>query len=204
MTVADIPDALPEEVLALHFGSISLVLEPGSSTLETLMARESRKRVITLDPNVRPIVISDWDAYRQRFEKWVSLVDVLRLSEVDMDWLYPGKPIEALLPGWFDAGVSMVILTQGATGSSAYLPGGINVFVPAPKVEVEDTVGAGDTFFSAVLSFLHEKGLLVQRKLISGMDEGTLKACLAFAGKAAAINCTRKGANPPYRHEMDA
>jgi fructokinase len=203
MKTENLPLQLADDVLALHFGSISLVLEPGASALEALMERESRKRVITLDPNVRPIVIDDWDAYRQRFLKWLSLVDVLRLSQVDLDWLYPGKSIEELLPGWFEAGLSLVVLTQGEKGASAYTPGGEKVFVPAPKVVVEDTVGAGDTFFSAVLTFLYEKDLLKDRLKIRAMQRAELEACLAFASKAAAINCTRKGANPPYRHEMD-
>jgi fructokinase len=203
MTSADLPGILPDDVLALHFGSISLVLEPGASALEALMTRESRKRVITLDPNVRPIVVADWDAYRERFLKWVSLVDVLRLSTVDLDWLFPGKPLDELLPQWFERGLRLVILTQGSKGASAYVPDGTHVFVSAPKIEVEDTVGAGDTFFSAVLTFLYEQGFLQDRQKISAMEASDLEACLTFAAKAAAINCTRKGANPPYRHEMD-
>lgn len=203
MVREDLPLQLEDEVIALHFGSISLVLEPGASALEALMERESRKRVITLDPNVRPIVIDDWDAYRQRFMKWLSLVDVLRLSQVDLDWLFPGKPIEELLPAWFEAGLSLVLLTQGEKGARAYPLNGEKVFVAAPKVQVEDTVGAGDTFFSAVLTYLYEKDLLKDRQKIRAMQTAELKACLAFASKAAAINCTRKGANPPYRHEMD-
>ncbi len=203
MIKEDLPQHLEDEVIALHFGSISLVLEPGASALQALMERESRKRVITLDPNVRPIVIEDWDAYRQRFMKWLSLVDVLRLSQVDLDWLFPGKPIEELLPAWFEAGLSLVLLTQGEKGASAYPLNGEMVFVPAPKVRVEDTVGAGDTFFSAVLTYLYENDLLEDRRKIRAMQTAELEACLAFASKAAAINCTRKGANPPYRHEMD-
>jgi fructokinase len=203
MTVRDLPDELPEEVLALHFGSISLVLEPGASSLETLMARESGKRVITLDPNVRPIVIGDWAAYRQRFMKWLSWVDILRLSQADLDWLYPGKRIDELLPAWFDLGVRLVILTQGEGGASAFIPDGKHVFVPAPKIKVEDTVGAGDTFFSAALTYLYENDILSDRKNISKMTPEALRSCLAFATRAAAINCTRKGANPPFRDEME-
>ena len=97
----------------MHFGSISLVLEPGATALEALMKRESRRRVLTLDPNVRPAVISNAKIYRQRFSDWVSLVDILRLSQVDMEYLYPDKSIEELLPEWFSSGVGLIILTQG-------------------------------------------------------------------------------------------
>ena len=203
MTIADLPSQLPKEVLALHFGSISLVLEPGASALEALMQRESGKRVISLDPNVRPIVITDWDAYKQRFLKWLSQVDILRLSQVDLDWLYPGQDIADLLPGWFELGLSLVILTQGETGATAFTANGSQVFVPAPKIKVEDTVGAGDTFFSAVLTYFYENDMLSDRLNLQAMAESDLHACLEFAVRAAAINCTRKGADPPYRHEME-
>ena len=202
MTESDLPAVLPGDVKALHFGSISLVLEPGATALETLMQRESRKRILTLDPNVRPIVIEDWHAYRQRFEAWISLIDVLRLSQVDLAYLYPQTSLATLLPGWFEAGVSLAILTQGAEGASAYTPTGLEVFVPTQKVAVKDTVGAGDTFFSAVLTYLYEHHLLDSRQAIASIGSALLEGCLAFAVKAAAINCTREGANPPYRHEM--
>ena len=203
MTSEDLPPSLPEAVCALHFGSISLVLEPGASTLETLMQREKRRRMITLDPNVRPIVIKDWDAYRTRFENWLTSVDILRLSQADLDLLYPGQEIEAHLPQWFELGVSLVILTQGMHGSKGYLPDGISVYVPAQPVQVKDTVGAGDTFFSALLTYLYENGYLTDRQAILNIPEADLRACLFFATKAAAINCTRDGADPPYRDEMD-
>jgi fructokinase len=203
MQVKDLPEAFDPKVCALHFGSISLVLEPGASTLEMLMRREKRQRILTLDPNVRPIVISDWDAYRKRFEGWVSCVNILRLSQADLGTLYPDKGISELLPQWFDRGVSLVILTSGIEGSSAYLSDGTIVSVPAMNVDVKDTVGAGDTFFAAVLTYLHEKGYLNQYSFIAQIPGSELEACLAFATKAAAINCTRDGADPPYRHEMD-
>jgi fructokinase len=203
MTSEDLPPSFAEEVCTLHFGSISLVLEPGASTLEALMQREKRRRVITLDPNVRPIVIKDWEDYRSRFEGWLTCVDILRLSQADLELLYPGKEIEAHLSHWFELGVSLVILTQGKHGSCAYLPNGTTVFVPAQIIQIKDTVGAGDTFFSAFLAYLYENGYLTDRNAISTIPEGELRACLSFATKAAAINCTRDGADPPYRHEMD-
>jgi fructokinase len=203
MTTDDLPKSFEKTVSALHFGSISLVLEPGASTLEALMERESRQRIITLDPNVRPIVISNWQAYRERFEKWLSLVDILQLSLVDLKLIYPNESIEELLQIWFQKGLSLVIITRGTDGSTGYLPNGTSVYVPTQKVKVSDTVGAGDTYFSAVLTFLYDHDLLQNRERLSGMSKETLEACLAFATKAAAINCMRAGANPPYRHEME-
>lgn len=202
MQLADLPDQFPDEVSALHFGSISLVLEPGASTLEALMHREKHQRVISLDPNVRPIVISDWDTYRRRFEGWLSCVDILRLSQADLSMLYPESAIVNLLPHWFNLGVSLVILTHGADGATGYLPNGTITSTPGLNVQVRDTVGAGDTFFAAILTYLYEKDYLVDRSLIARMPQDHLQACLSFATNAAAINCTRDGADPPYRHEM--
>jgi fructokinase len=202
MTKDDLPAAIGDEVKALHFGSISLVLEPGASALEALMQRESRNRILSLDPNVRPIVIDDWDAYRKRFEGWLTCIDILRLSQADLTHLYPDAQISSLLNEWFEAGVSLVILTKGAEGASAYTKSGVDAFVPTQKVKVRDTVGAGDTFFSAVLTYLYENHLLENCDVIAEMDLKQLQGCLAFATEAAAINCTREGANPPYRHEM--
>ena len=202
MTTDDLPAKFEKGVTAMHFGSISLVLEPGATALEALMKRESRRRVLTLDPNVRPAVVSNAERYRQRFTEWVSLVDILRLSQVDMEYLYPDKSIEELLLEWFDAGVGLVILTQGVNGSHGYLPNGINVFVPAKKIVVKDTIGAGDTFFSAALAYLYDHEKLSHRTLVSEMTAEELEVCLTFATKAAAINCTKEGADPPYKNEM--
>lgn len=202
MTTNDLPVKFRDDVIAMHFGSISLVLEPGATALEALMKRESRRRVLTLDPNVRPAVIPNAEIYRQRFSEWVLLVDILRLSQVDMEYLYPDKSIEDLLPGWFSAGLSLIFLTRGEEGSSGYLPNGTQVFTPAPKVAVKDTVGAGDTYFSAALAYLYDHGKLSRSSLISGMSTEDLEGCIKFAAKAAAINCTREGADPPYKNEM--
>ena len=202
MTTDDLPVQFGDDVIAMHFGSISLVLEPGATALEALMKRESRRRVLTLDPNVRPALVSNAEIYRQRFSKWVSLVDILRLSQVDMEYLYPDKSIQELLPGWFGTGVGLIILTQGVKGSRGYLSNGINVFVPAQKIAVKDTIGAGDTFFSAALAYLFDHEKLSHRTLVSQMTADELEACLTFAAKAAAINCTREGADPPYKNEM--
>lgn len=203
MTTNDLPECFNEDVLALHFGSISLVLEPGASTLETLMKRERRRRILTLDPNVRPALIKNKDAYRHRFSDWISNVDILRLSQVDFEYLYPDRKIEQVLPEWFNAGLSLVILTLGEDGARGFLPNGTNVFIQAPKVKVKDTVGAGDAFFSAVLAYLYDHGKLVKQSLIREMTTDELDDCLSFAVKAAAINCTREGADPPYKHEME-
>ena len=201
LTADDLP-MLPEEVKALHFGSISLVMEPGATALETLMHRESGRHIISLDPNVRPGLIANQEAYRQRFEGWVSLVDIVKLSRADFEFLYPDQDMVEMIAGWFMKGISLCIVTLGAEGSAGYAAAGATAFAPTPRVNVADTVGAGDTFLAATLSYLDQNGILDQREQIRTLTNAELAACLSYAGRAAAINCSRQGANPPYKHEM--
>jgi fructokinase len=203
LTEADLP-ALPDSIQALHFGSISLVMEPGASALTALMKRESGRRIISLDPNVRPGLIPDKAAYRQKFESWVRLVDILRLSQVDFDFLYPDEDHEQVIARWFEMGISLCLLTLGGEGSMGYTAVGKTAVGPAPQVTVVDTVGAGDTFLAAALAFLYQTGKLNRKEQLQTLSSAELQACLDYAGRAAAINCSRKGANPPSKQEMEA
>jgi len=201
LALADLPAQLPDAIQALHFGSISLMQEPGASSYEHLMRRESGKRIISLDPNVRPTLIPDPDAYRQRFESWLRLVDIVRLSLVDLAFLYPGRDPEGVIGEWLAWGPSVVLLTLGADGACGYTTG-TRVRVAGIPTQVVDTVGAGDTFLAAALAFLQQRGLLAHREALRGMSQELLSDCLAYAVRAASINCSRPGANPPYLHEM--
>ena len=202
LTTGMLPELAPE-IKALHFGSISLVMEPGATALESLMQRESGRRIISLDPNVRPGMIDDREAYQQRFERWAGWVDILRLSTVDFDFLYPGQPLAPIIARWFELGLSLCIVTKGADGAEGITAGGISVESTPPEVTVADTVGAGDTFLAAALAYLQQEGLLYQREKLRKLTAGQLGACLDYAGQAAAINCSRQGANPPYKYEME-
>ncbi len=202
LTAEELP-VLPQWVKALHFGSISLVMEPGATALETLMHRESGRRIISLDPNVRPGLIADQAAYRRRFERWVRLVDIVKLSRVDFEFLYPAQKMEEVIADWFMMGISLCIVTLGAEGSAGYTAAGTTAYAAAPQVRVADTVGAGDTFLAAVLSYLEQRNLLDQREQLRTLDSTELAVCLTYAGRAAAINCSRQGANPPYKYEME-
>jgi fructokinase len=202
LTVEELDPQLPEKVKALHFGSISLVMEPGATALETLMARESGIRIISLDPNVRPDLIADQVAYRERFEKWVASLDILKLSRADFNWIYKDEKFEKHLRHWFDQGLSLVIRTKGENGAEGYTKSGTSAHVRTPEVEIADTVGAGDTFLAATLAYLHYQELL-EIKRLDKLTREQLKACLSYASQAAAINCARVGANPPYKHELE-
>ena len=202
LTVNELPLQLPEKVKVLHFGSISLVMELRATALETFMEREHGQRIISLDPNVRPDIIPDRATYRQRFEKWIASVDILKLSCVDRCWIYPDVSFEACLRLWFDLGVSVVIQTKGEDGAEGFGATGNYAFVETPEVVVADTVGAGDTFLAATLAYLYQADIMEMDKLRK-ISSDQLSACLSYASQAAAINCSRIGANPPYRRELE-
>jgi fructokinase len=202
VSLADLPAQLPDRVQALHFGSISLVLEPTASTLETLMQRESGKRILSLDPNIRPSLIPNRENYRQRFESWLRYVDLLRLSLADLEWLYPNSNPREVIKLWLRSGPSLCLLTLGSQGASGFTADGFEEAVPSPKISVVDTVGAGDTFLAAALDWLYENKMLKDKQVLRSLTRIQLTACLEYAARAAAINCSRPGANPPYKYEM--
>ncbi len=187
-----LPDGAP-----LHLGSISLLLEPAASTLEGLMRRESRQRLITLDPNVRPGLVDDAESFRRRVEGWVELVDVVKVSEADLAWLHPGTAPEDAAKAWLDAGAVLVLVTFGTEGALA-MTGQGTVRSRAGKVEVADTVGAGDAFTSGALAHLHTHRLL-SRETVAELGQDQLLELLGFANEIAADTCTRPGADPPWR-----
>ncbi|WP_399923948.1 carbohydrate kinase [Streptomyces kanamyceticus] len=191
------PDQLPDGVRAMSFGTCSLVLEPGASAYEELLRRTAARGVFTaLDPNVRAGLIPDADAYRARFTSWLPSVSLLKLSQDDADWL-GGTPRE-----WLTAGPSAVVVTHGGDGLSLYTRDGTEVRVPGEPVDVVDTIGAGDTVNAALLHGLAARDALSAQAL-AALDEDGWTAVLRFAARAAAITCSRAGAEPPYAAELD-
>jgi fructokinase len=196
---ADLP-ALGDDVAALQFGSISLVREPGASTYEALIRRESGRRILSLDPNVRPSLIPDRAAYVARLEGWVGLVDLVKVSRADLGWLYPSLSPDEAARRWCALGPSLVVVTRGAEGAVAFAAADV-VDVAGSAVEVADTVGAGDAFTAGLLAWLDEHGCL-ERDSLGRLDAAELTACLAFANEVAARTCTRAGAEPPHRADL--
>ncbi|MTE17814.1 carbohydrate kinase [Streptomyces sp. TRM43335] len=190
------PADLPAETRALSFGTCSLVLEPGASAYEELMRREAeRGRFVALDPNIRAGLIPDATAYRRRFEGWLRHVTLLKLSEEDADWL-GGDPRE-----WAGAGPAAVVVTRGANGMTVLTRGGDEFSVPGERTEVVDTIGAGDTVNAALLHALSERDLLsAEAPARLGRREWT--GILGYAARAAAVTCSRAGAEPPYAGEV--
>jgi fructokinase len=187
---------------ALHVGSIALVFEPVASTLEALLQREARSRLISLDPNIRPALIADRDAYMRRFATWTTDADIVKVSAEDLAWLYPGIPEDDVVADWLAEDVSLVLVTHGAAGARA-ATAAASVHVPAPKTRVVDTVGAGDAFTAGALAFLLEMDAL-DRAAVQALDVASLERLLSFACRAAADTCTRRGADPPRREQLGA
>ncbi|MER6247744.1 carbohydrate kinase family protein [Streptomyces griseorubiginosus] len=192
------PAALPSGTRAVSFGTCSLVLEPGASAYEELLRAAAAQGVFTaLDPNIRAGLIPDADAYRARFKSWLPSVSLLKLSEEDALWL-GGTPQE-----WLAAGPSAVVITHGGDGLSVFTRDGSALPVPGEKVDVVDTIGAGDTVNAALLHGLAALDALSPAALAAlRVDDWT--RLLRFAARAAAITCSRAGAEPPYAAEVGA
>ncbi|MDJ0827830.1 MAG: carbohydrate kinase [Rhodobacter sp.] len=195
----DLP-RLPDDVAALFFGGISLVAEPCGSAYEALMTREAKARVTMIDPNIRPGFVTDEAAYRARIHRMMALADIVKLSDEDLHWLLGGGEIGALARGLLTKGPSVVCVTEGAKGARGFTQGG-EVRVPAARVEVADTVGAGDTFNAGLLASLHRAGALT-RVGLEALDDRILTDALHLGVRAAAITVSRAGANPPWAHEL--
>jgi fructokinase len=198
----DLPTALAPKVEALHFGSFSLALEPGASTLEGLMKSEHGKRVITLDPNVRQRIVGDRASYRRRLEGWVAAADLVKASAADLSWLYPEQAPDRVAGTWLESGPALVVVTLGGEGSAAF-GRRASASAQAPRVEVADTVGAGDSFMSGAVAWLHHHGRLDAQQL-DAMDGAQLEDMLRYANRASAFTCTRAGADPPTESELAA
>lgn len=190
---------LPDDTVALHVGTLGLAVDPPAAAFEALLEREAGRRAIVLDPNVRPAVFGDQDAYRTRFERLAAHATVVKLSDGDAAWIYPGLDPAAALERVLALGPQLVAVTlgpHGAIGSTATA----HARVAAVPVEIVDTVGAGDVFGAALLAALVEEDAL---RAGAPLDESELERALSFAATAAAITCTRTGAVPPSRAEIE-
>ncbi|MBE1500650.1 fructokinase [Amycolatopsis lexingtonensis] len=196
--VAD-PGPLPENVTALSLGTLGMVLEPGASVYEAMLRREAARGVLTvLDPNIREALIADPAAYRARFASWLPDVRLLKISDDDAAWLTGGADPLAAAKTWVESGVDAVVLTRGADGLAVITAAGELAHVPSRKVEVVDTIGAGDTVQGALLAWLHTREVAD----LASLDADAWREALAFAAKAASITVSRSGAEPPTSADM--
>ncbi len=201
VSAADIPD-LPETVDTIHLGSFSALVPTVGDALLSLAAREHGRRMIAYDPNIRPTVVADLDAWRNRLDLLLPDVDLLKISAEDMETLYPGADPMALARDWLGRGPALVVITRGGDGALG-VTARAQAAVEGQSVTVADTVGAGDTYQAALLARLGETGGR-SRAALEALDDGALAGLLAYAGRAAAITCTRRGADLPRRADLAA
>lgn len=195
----DLP-ALPDTVKAVFFGGISLVGEPCGSAYEALMAREAAARVTMIDPNIRPSFITDETAYRARISRMLALADIVKVSDEDLTWLLGSGHISDRAGELLAMGPKLVFITEGGDGARGYTAEH-EVKLHAEKVEVVDTVGAGDTFNAGILAELQQAGLL-SKETLSSLGRSAIEATLSLAIRAAAVTVSRAGANPPWAGEI--
>lgn len=195
----DLPK-LTKDVDVLHFGSFSMIHDPGAATLEALMKRESKRRVICYDPNIRPTLVRNRKDYLARIGRLIAMCDILKVSEEDVKWITGKGDFAGTARKWLKAGAKVVIFTKGGNGVEAFTRT-FSLQIPSVAVKVADTVGAGDTFTAGFLTALSRSGKL-SKAAIASLDEAAVRDAVTFAAKAAAVTVSREGANPPWANEL--
>jgi fructokinase len=193
--------ALGDDIRGLHIGSYSLVVQPVGDTLLRLVKRESGKRLISLDPNVRLNPQPDIQLWRARIAELVQHADMIKVSDEDLHLLYPEQSPESVLQGWLQHRCQLVFLTRGGDGASVFSRQHGHWSAPAVKVVMADTVGAGDTFQAALIAWLTEHALDSVEGL-QQLSREQIDAMLGFAIRAAAMTCTKTGPDLPYRDQL--
>jgi fructokinase len=202
----ELDGALDGGVVALHAGSLALTMAPGAEVLQRLLARARETMTVSYDPNCRPLLMGAPEAVRGRVEALVGLADVVKASADDLAWLLPERAPEQVAEAWLAKGPSLVVITLGPAGLVAATRQAGVLRRPGRAVAVVDTVGAGDACMAALLAGLHRRRLLGpdRRAALAAMDAAPLAALADEAVLAAAITCTRPGADPPTAAELRA
>jgi len=196
----ELPDPLPDSIRVVHVASYSTAVDPTATTLIKLTERETGKRVISYDPNLRPSIEPDIDIWRNVFSAHAASANLIKASDEDIEILLGKKREDQFVADCFGHGAQVVFITRGADGASGYKPNGEHIKVPGVKVDVQDTVGAGDTFQAATLHWLQTENHITDSNQIEG--EVDIQASMEFAIRAAGITCTRKGADLPTLEEL--
>jgi fructokinase len=201
LEAAELPARLPDAVRVVHIGSYTTALEPTASSLEALVTRERGRRFISYDPNIRPSIVPDPELWRRRVAALTAQAHLVKASVEDIQFLYPGADVDRVLADWLERGAGIAVATMGDVGARAMTRQGVAARVSSRTVKVIDTVGAGDTFQAALLTWLAEHGRLSADGLAT-LSADDLNGLLTFAARAAAITCSRRGADMPRRGEL--
>lgn len=196
------PTTTPE---AIHTGSIASWLEPGAAHVLDRIRRSAAMATISFDPNIRPQLIADRAAAIQRVEAFATVSDIMKVSDEDLDWLYPGIDPTDIAERWLAGALSVIFITRGARGALG-LSNNAVVEISAPQTTVVDTIGAGDAFMAGLLDAVAEAQLLgpASRVALASVDTPTLRHLGMHAAYVAALTVARAGAEPPTFQELRA
>ena len=201
LTPDALPSTLPASIQAIAIGSYPIAVAPMADALAALAAREGSRRVLAIDVNVRPALAGDLAAWRRRFTALVAHAAIVKASDEDLFTAFGADcDFAALAHGWIETGVTLVIVTLGAAGAAAFHRSS-STTVPGQVVQVVDTVGAGDSFQSALLARLHQRGLL-DREALRRLTAADVDDALRYAVAASSVTCSRRGADPPTCADM--
>ena len=193
---------IPFDVVeAVHVGSTTLVNDQGAAETKALIADARASSTISFDPNCRPNLVKDKPGYLVRMAEFAGHADLIKMSDVDFAYLFGEEPYQQRAGALLGHGASLVVITRGNNGAIAWHAGAGQIEVPAPTIEVVDTIGAGDSFQAALLFALHKQGRLVRLHL-KDVSADELRRALSFAANCAGLTCTRPGADPPWSHEI--
>ena len=202
LTPADLPESLFAETAILHVGSISLLRGSTPAAVLAAVERLRGRALISIDPNLRPSLVRDELGYRALLDQLFRLSDLVKISAADLGWLMPGVALDAAAQALLAHGPALVVVTRGGDGVLAARPGAVLLELPAFRVTLADTVGAGDSFNAGLLTRLAELGAAT-RSGLEQLPATVLSEVLRFATAVAALNCTRPGADPPTRAEVE-
>ncbi len=202
----NIPDELPLTGIGhVHIGSIAAVLEPAADRVyEFLVALRDAGATVSYDPNARPAIMEEPTITAQKFERLVAISNVVKVSDEDLEWVAPNEDYEAVARRWSESGPELVVVTRGGEGALAF-HNGQRLEIDGVKVDVVDTVGAGDTFMGALIEGLLSAGALGEGsgEKLRTIDHEALVAVLSRCARAAAVTVSRPGADPPTKAELD-
>jgi fructokinase len=196
------PGSIPfAEIEAIHLGSTTLASDKGASEALAMVEDAGGSVTISFDPNCRPNLVRHKARYVDRMDAFAAAADIVRMSDVDFEYLYGGSDYAGKAKSLIEAGASLVVVTRGIKGAQAWHGAAGTVEVEAPSVDVVDTIGAGDSFQAALLFALRVQGR-IGRQTLAQMNSDELWRALSFASVCAAVTCGRAGADPPRRAEI--
>ena len=196
------PGSIPfDQIEAVHVGSTTLTNDKGAAEVLAMLGDARGSATISFDPNCRPKLVKDKARYVAQMDAFAAAADIVRMSDVDFEFLYGGGDYAGRARSLIEAGAGLVVVTRGIKGAVAWHKEAGVVEVEAPAVDVVDTIGAGDSFQAALLFALRATGR-IGTKSLACTDYGGLRRVLSFASGCAAFTCGRAGADPPRQDEI--